>query len=132
MTARVAEILIPLALDTTYTYAVPDGMELAAGAVVAAPLGPTTRVGVVWSVRPGAGANYKAIEAGLPVPPLAEPLRRFIDWLAWYTLAPKGSALAMALRLPGDAPEQADANAISMPPGSTLYHRCDNLSALPR
>ena len=29
MTARIAEILIPLALDQTYSYAVPDGVSLA-------------------------------------------------------------------------------------------------------
>ena len=26
-------------------------------------------------------------------------MRKFLDWVAWYTLAPKGSALAMGLKL---------------------------------
>ncbi len=39
----------------------------------------------------------------LPYPPLSEPLRSLVDWIARYTLAPKGSALAMVLRLPDEA-----------------------------
>jgi primosomal protein N' (replication factor Y) len=27
-------------------------------------------------------------------------MRKFLDWIAWYTLAPKGSALAMGLKIP--------------------------------
>ena len=107
MSGRVAEILIPLALDQTYSYAIPDGMELAAGDIVAVPLGPRTRAGVVWEVRAGGGGNFKPVEAPLDLPPMPGPLRKLVDWLAWYTLAPKGSALALALRVPGDAPEVA-------------------------
>ncbi len=107
MTARVAEILIPLALDQTYSYAVPNDMTLAPGDVVAVPLGPRSRVGVVWSMRAGAGSNLKPIEGRVDAPPMTPSLRRLVDWLAWYTLAPKGSVLALALRLPGGAPEVA-------------------------
>ena len=39
MTSRVADVLIPLALDTAYSYAVPDGLALAEGDVVQVPLG---------------------------------------------------------------------------------------------
>ena len=39
MTGQVAEILLPLALDQTYSYAVPDDLTLAEGDVVAVPLG---------------------------------------------------------------------------------------------
>ncbi|MDB5590893.1 primosomal protein N' [Enterovirga sp.] len=105
MAATVAEILIPLALDQTYSYAVPDGIPLAPGDVVQVPLGPRSRVGVVWSLRPGAPANLKLVEARLPVAPLAPALRKLVDWLSWYTLAPKGSALGLVLRVPGEAPE---------------------------
>ena len=99
-----AEILIPLALDTAYSYAVPHGLSLAEGDVVRVPLGPREIVGVVWSLeeRPG-GSNLRPVSGRLDVPPLAPALRRLVDWLARYTLAPKGSALAMALRLPDEA-----------------------------
>jgi primosomal protein N' (replication factor Y) len=107
MTARVAEILIPLALDQTYSYAVPDDLQIAEGDLVAVPLGPRERVGVVWSLRSGAGDNFKKVAGRLDAPPMPEPLRRLVDWLSWYTLAPKGSALGLALKVPGEAPETA-------------------------
>jgi primosomal protein N' (replication factor Y) len=105
MTARVAEILIPLALDQTYSYAVPDDLEIEAGDLVAVPLGPRERVGVVWELRQGAGDNFKTVAGKFDAPPMPAPLRRLVDWLAWYTLAPKGSALGLALKVPGEGPE---------------------------
>src|SRR3954462_11544573 len=99
MTSRIADVLIPLALDTAYSYAVPDGLVLAEGDVVQVPLGTRETVGVVWSLRPGAGANFKPVSLRLGAPPLAPAMRKFLDWIAWYTLAPKGSALAMGLKL---------------------------------
>ena len=44
----VADVLIPLALDTAYSYAVPDGLALEEGDVVQVPLGTREAVGVVW------------------------------------------------------------------------------------
>ncbi|KQQ48353.1 primosomal protein N' [Methylobacterium sp. Leaf125] len=100
----VAEILIPLALDSAYSYAVPAGLDLAVGEVVQIPLGPRETVGVVWGVRqsPG-GSNLRPVTGRIDVPALPDALRELVDWLARYTLAPKGSALAMALRLPDEA-----------------------------
>ena len=97
----VAEILIPLALDTPYSYVASAGLDLAAGDVVQVPLGPREIVGVVWGVAemPG-GSNLRPVTGRLPYPPLSDPLRSLVDWIARYTLAPKGSALAMVLRLP--------------------------------
>ncbi|KQP18852.1 primosomal protein N' [Methylobacterium sp. Leaf100] len=100
----VAEILIPLALDSAYSYAVPAGLTLTVGDVVQIPLGPRETVGVVWGVRQSpSGSNLRPVTGRLDVPPLSGPLRELVDWLARYTLAPKGSALAMALRLPDEA-----------------------------
>ncbi|GJD97027.1 primosomal protein N' [Methylobacterium iners] len=101
---RTAEILIPLALESAYSYAVPEGLELAAGDVVQVPLGPREIVGVVWEVGESAsGSNLRPVTGRVEVPPLAPGLRGLVDWLARYTLAPKGSALAMTLRLPDEA-----------------------------
>lgn len=99
----VAEILIPLALDSAYSYAVPAGLDLSVGEVVQIPLGPRETVGVVWGVRqsPG-GSNLRPVTGRIDVPALPDALRELVDWLARYTLAPKGSALAMALRLPDE------------------------------
>ena len=100
----VADILIPLALDNAYSYAVPAGLVLSPGDVVQVPLGPRETVGVVWQVAesPG-GSNLRQVTGRVEAPALSDPLRELVDWLARYTLAPKGSALAMALRLPDEA-----------------------------
>jgi primosomal protein N' (replication factor Y) len=98
--SRIADVLVPVAVDTAYSYAVPDGAGLAAGDVVAVPLGTRETVGVVWGVREGGAGNLKRIAGRLDTRPMSDAMRRFVDWIAWYTLAPKGSALAMALKLP--------------------------------
>ena len=101
---HVAEILIPLAIDTAYSYAVPANLTLAVGDVVQVPLGPRETVGVVWGVaETTGGSNLRPVTGPLGVAPLSEPLRKLVDWIARYTLAPKGSALAMVLRLPDEA-----------------------------
>jgi primosomal protein N' (replication factor Y) (superfamily II helicase) len=102
LSERIADVLMPLALDQAYSYAVPPGLALGEGDVVAVPLGTRETAGVVWSLRPGAAGNLKAVGGRIDAPPLPEALRRFVDWLAWYTLAPKGSALALALRIPDE------------------------------
>ncbi|MCJ2015771.1 primosomal protein N' [Methylobacterium sp. J-076] len=100
----VAEILIPLAIDTPYSYVVPHGLAVAAGDVVQIPLGPRETVGVVWSTAESVGgSNLRPVTGVLDVPRLGATLRGLVDWIARYTLAPKGSALAMVLRLPDEA-----------------------------
>ncbi len=44
-------------------------------------------------------AKLKPIDAVLDAPSMQPALRRFIDWVAAYTLAPPGDVLAMALRV---------------------------------
>ena len=100
MNSRVADVLMPLALDTAYSYAVPAHLDLNEGEVVCVPLGTRETVGVVWSLREGAASNLKSVAGKLDAPPMSEPMRKLVDWMAWYTLAPKGSVLALALKLP--------------------------------
>ncbi|WP_232628560.1 primosomal protein N' [Methylobacterium sp. Leaf118] len=103
----VADILIPLALDTAYSYAVPPGLTLVPGDIVQVPLGPRETIGVVWGLDARAsGGNLRPVTGKVDAPRLSEPLRKLVDWLARYTLAPKGSALAMALRLPDEAAQR--------------------------
>lgn len=101
------EVLIPLGLDQAYSYAVPTGLTLAPGDVVQVPLGPRETVGVVWEAGAGRGDNLKKVVGKLDMPPLDPALRKLVDWVAWYTLAAKGSVLALALRRPpDDTPER--------------------------
>ena len=83
-------------------YRVPDGMAIEIGAVVLAPLGPRQIIGIVWEADrlPDAGvpdAKLRPLIEMLPVPPLAAPLRRLIEWTADYYCAPLQSVARMAL-----------------------------------
>ena len=49
--ARVVDVLVPVALNQTYSYRVPRGMNLAPGDVVCVPLGPREAVAVVWAEK---------------------------------------------------------------------------------
>ncbi len=48
-TTRVVDVLVPVAINQTYSYRVPRGMEIAPGDVVTVPLG--ARATGVWSSR---------------------------------------------------------------------------------
>jgi primosomal protein N' (replication factor Y) len=121
MTSRIADVLIPLALDTAYSYAVPDGLDLGEGDVVQVPLANREVVGVVWGLREGQGGNLKKVSEVLDVPGLSARMRKFLDWIAWYTLAPKGSALAMGLKLPDG--ERAEVVRVGVKLAGTLPRR---------
>ena len=96
-------VLIPLALPKPYDYKVPPGMEVRAGSYVVVPLGTQEIVGVVWGAGSGeVGHNrLKAIGEVIDAPPMPGVLRRFIDWVAQYTVSPAGSVLRLAIRAPG-------------------------------
>ena len=90
-------------------YRVPEGMALAAGDVVAVPLGPRRLPAVVWDpgVFPAAAIpedRLRPVAARLDVPPLDEPLRRLVAWVADYYLAAPGAVLRMALPRAAFAP----------------------------
>ena len=90
MPQRVVDDLVPVALDQTYSYRVPAGLDVAIGDVVAVPLGAHDCMGVVWGEsepRPGLHNRLKDIDAKLDLPPLKLQLREFVDWVANYTLA---------------------------------------------
>ena len=103
MARRVVEVLVPVALDHTYSYVVPDGMEIAPGDVVAVPLGARECTAVVWADNPAPNPRLdnrlKDIAGKLEVPPLREELRKFVDWVSEYTLGARGMVLRMALRM---------------------------------
>ncbi len=97
---QIADVLIPVAVDTAYSYRAPAGLSLQPGDLVRVPLGPRETVGVVWSLRAGDGGNLKSIAGKADAAPMGERMMKLVDWLAWYTLNPRGSALALALRAP--------------------------------
>jgi len=98
--ATVVDVLIPVAVDTAYSYCVPKGLALAPGDFVVVPLGTRQTLGVVWDARSTGGDNLKRVVSREGWPPVRGPLRRFIDWLAAWTLSPRGMVLRMAVRAP--------------------------------
>src|SRR5262245_7093116 len=102
MARRVVDVLVPVALDQTYSYRVPDDLDLSAGDVVTVPLGAREATGVVWNTdaapNPRLDNRLKGITAKLDVAPLKPELRNFVDWIAAYTLSSRGMVLRMCLR----------------------------------
>jgi len=95
---QIVDVLVPLAVDWPYSYRAAE--PLAAGEIVHVPLGNREETGVVW---PGFGeapakAKLKEIIGKADAPPLPLELVKLIDWIADYTLAPRGMVLRMALR----------------------------------
>jgi primosomal protein N' (replication factor Y) len=101
--ARLAQVLTPVALDQSYTYRVPPGLEVGPGSVVRVPLGPRQVIGVVTAEEPSlaAGSNrLREIAAVFPAPPLKPSLLAFVDWVSRYTLTPRGMVMRMTIRAP--------------------------------
>ncbi|MSP88644.1 MAG: primosomal protein N' [Alphaproteobacteria bacterium] len=98
---RVA-VLLPLPLSGAYDYRVEPGMALDAGDFVAVPLGGREVIGVVWGPAAGdvAETKLKPVLARLDAPPMAESMRRFVMWIAHYTMSPPGAVLRMAMNTP--------------------------------
>ena len=113
--AQVVDILAPVAVDATYSYLAPPALGLQPGDSVKIPLGTREAYGVVWAVRDSAArrGNLKTVMARLDRPPLSQKLRDFIDWLARYTLTPRGMALRLATRAAEDAAPETPRLALS-------------------
>lgn len=100
--ARRVLVLVPFPVDRPYTYAVPDGMDIADGDYVTVPLGKREVPGVVWgesdeNVPP---KKLKSIIARHDLPPMPAAHRDFLGWVAQYTMSSPGAVLKMALSAP--------------------------------
>jgi primosomal protein N' (replication factor Y) (superfamily II helicase) len=103
MAKRIVDVLIPVALDHAYSYRVPDGLALAPGDIVRVPLGTRECTAVVWadnaSPNPRLDNRLKDVAARLDIPPLRPELRQLVEWVAGYTLSPRGMVARMTLRM---------------------------------
>ena len=94
-------VLLPYPFAGPFDYAVPPGADFRPGDIVLVPLNRRQEVGVVWDAPAGPSvpaAKLKFLSGRLDAPPMTAELRRFIDWMAAYTLSAPGEVLAMALR----------------------------------
>jgi primosomal protein N' (replication factor Y) len=97
-----APVLMTVALDQTYDYLVPEGIDVEPGSFVLVPFGSQSRIGVVWDAAAGEGKpvdpkKLKSITARLDVPPLPALSLRFAEWIARYTLTPLGMVARMMM-----------------------------------
>ncbi len=112
-------VLLPLPLSGAYDYRLPKGMDIRPGAFVSVPLNQKWLCGVVWDpdhsnapdhattpdhataeVPPLPDHRLRSLGEVRPVPPMTESLRRFVDWVAAYTISPPGAVLRMAMSVP--------------------------------
>src|SRR5918998_583353 len=111
-TPRVASVprvrvLLPLPLAGAYDYKVPSNVTLALGDFVVVPLNHKQIIGVVWDAEhtpeegePVPDHRLRPVADVLPAPRMTASLRRFVDWVAAYTLSPPGAVLRMAMSAP--------------------------------
>ncbi|MDF3033963.1 MAG: priA [Alphaproteobacteria bacterium] len=94
----VVQVLLPIAIDRPFDYALPTGMEYAVGDLVEVPFRGKTTFGVVWGKE---ATDYcgkvKEVLRRLDSPPLSPENQKFVTWVARYTLTPIGMVLKMAL-----------------------------------
>ncbi len=96
-------VLLPLPLSQPLDYLIPMGMAAPQpGSVVRVPLGGRSLAGVVWDEAGGeiAADRLKPIAEILPMRALTPDLRRFVERVAAYTMAPPGMVLRMAISVP--------------------------------
>ncbi|MGP7985684.1 primosomal protein N' [Rhodoblastus sp.] len=131
--AEIAEALVPVAVDQPYSYVVPDGMTLAEGDFVKVSLGSRTQIGVVWALRRGSPEKLKSVIERLNLPPLAAKFRALLDWIAAWTMSPRGMVLRMATRAAENAedePLRIAVRATGAPPKRPTPARARVLAAL--
>lgn len=115
---RRCRVLLPLPLAGPYDYLAPEDIALAPGDLVRVPLGRRESVGVVWDPSDRDDGKdlplerLKAVISRIDLPPMTEGQRRFIDWVAAYTLNAPGAVLKMAL---------SSAQALEPPPTRPVY-----------
>jgi primosomal protein N' (replication factor Y) len=94
------KVLLPLPMGDGYDYAL-DGEVARPGQFVRVPLGPRELVGVVWTDEPDAAvpdAKLKPLSEVLAAPALTPDVMAFVDWVARYTLSPRGTVLRLVMR----------------------------------
>lgn len=104
------EVLVPLAVGRPYSYLAGD-LSLSAGDFVTVPLGRRQTLGVVWDDtqqnKDIPAHKLKSVLHRHACPPMPEMHRKFLSWIAGYTMADLGSVLKLTLTTAaGIAPEQ--------------------------
>src|SRR5688572_350462 len=101
-------VLVPYPVDKAYDYATAAD-DLQPGDYVTVPLGPREVPGVVWKEgdEKVSSSKLKPVLARHDISPMPPAHRKFIEWVAHYTMAPLGAVLKLSLSVPAAlAPEK--------------------------
>src|SRR6185437_8719572 len=96
------EVALPVPLDRTFTYALPDGHTARRGARVIAPFRNEKLIGVITAIQANAlsGVDIRNVDAVLDDEPLlSDHLLALAEWIAQYYVAPLGEVLRAMLPL---------------------------------
>lgn len=100
---KVMSVLVPYPVDKAYDYKVPEAIHVQEGDYVIVPLGNREIPAVVWGQAAGdvSSKKLKSIIHRYDFPPMPAVQRKFLDWVAHYTMAAKGFVMKMSLSVPG-------------------------------
>lgn len=106
--SKQVQVMLPIAVEHSFDYLVPDGMSVKEGDFVTVPLGSKISKGVVWgaSNRKIDPKKMKSIKLKSDIPPMSKSLRAFIEWVAEYSVSAVGNVLAMSLSVPAALNEE--------------------------
>ena len=115
-------VLLPLPLVVPYDYLVPADLAVETGSYVEVPLGARQATGVVWGPAKGGvdPKKLREISAVIDLPPMPADLREFVDWVAAYTLARRGTVLRMTMSVPKALSPPKPVTAYRIAPGVNL------------
>ena len=99
---KTVAVLLPIPTDGAYSYGVPQGMDLKPGDYVQVPLGNREVAAVVWDEQDNQvdPKKLRDVIAKFDCPPMKQTMRKFIEWIAGYTVSHPGMVLKMVLRVP--------------------------------
>ena len=95
-------VLLPLPFDRTFTYLATSDLNLKIGDFVKVPFGNKFFFGVVWrkSKSKFPKEKMKNIIIKFDHPGITEKMIDFVEWVASYTLSPRGLVLKMCMSVP--------------------------------
>ncbi len=101
MSNSIVQILLPIAIDRPFDYALPLDIDYAVGDLVEVPFRGKTAIGMVWGKEAtGYSGKLKEVIRRLDLPGISAENREFVTWVARYNLAPLGMVLKMVLPVP--------------------------------
>ncbi len=94
------QVLLPLPLKDGFDYRVDAAFGVQAGSYLRLNFGGKDVVGIAWmrkTVSDVPAHKIKSVLGVLPIPPLGDAMRQFVDWVSAYTMNPRGAVLKMVM-----------------------------------